>query len=253
MRYQGSKNRLSKFIVPILQNIIDKNNLTTYIEPFVGSASIIEKINCKNKLGSDINPELICLLNYMKDNPLLEIAPEDCSFEHYADVRENRKNNTDKYSQEYTALIGYSASYGGRYFDGGYGRHKAGSDSKRNVYKETIKNMREHAPLLKGTNFINMNYKDYNSNDFNNCLFYCDPPYKGTKGYENGKYSVEYEEYYNWLREISKNNYVICSEYSMPEDFECIWSKEVNVLQKSDRIVADKAVESLWRCKNGLY
>ena len=253
MVYQGSKNRLTKYIIPIIQKEIDKHNITTYIEPFVGGANVIDKIRCENKIGSDINEELIALLKYIQEDNNISIAPSECSFEHYAEIREARKLKTEKFSKEYTALIGYAASYGGGYFDGGYGRHKAGSGSERNVYKETIKNMREHAPLLKGTNFINMNYNDYNSNDFNNCLFYCDPPYKGTKGYENGKYSVEYEEYYNWLRKISKNNYVICSEYSMPEDFECIWSKEVNVLQKSNRIVADKAVESLWRCKNGLY
>ena len=38
------------------------------------------------------------------------------------DVRENRKNKTNKYSVEYTAGIGYFASFCGRYFDGGYGR-----------------------------------------------------------------------------------------------------------------------------------
>lgn len=32
----GSKNRIVKYIVPILQQIINKNNITTYIEPFVG-------------------------------------------------------------------------------------------------------------------------------------------------------------------------------------------------------------------------
>lgn len=34
----GSKSRITKYIVPILQDIIDKNNITTYIEPFVGGA-----------------------------------------------------------------------------------------------------------------------------------------------------------------------------------------------------------------------
>lgn len=36
MVYLGSKNKIAKYIVPILQNIIDKNKYELYIEPFVG-------------------------------------------------------------------------------------------------------------------------------------------------------------------------------------------------------------------------
>lgn len=36
MKYMGSKSRIAKYIVPILQECIDSNHVTTYIEPFVG-------------------------------------------------------------------------------------------------------------------------------------------------------------------------------------------------------------------------
>lgn len=51
MVYQGSKNRISKFLVPIIQKYIDDNNIKTYIEPMVGGANIIDKIVCENKVG----------------------------------------------------------------------------------------------------------------------------------------------------------------------------------------------------------
>lgn len=44
MKYMGSKSRIAKDIVPIIQKCIDDNNLETYIEPFVGGANIIDKI-----------------------------------------------------------------------------------------------------------------------------------------------------------------------------------------------------------------
>ena len=62
MIYMGSKNRLAKDIVPILQDCIDKNSVTTYIEPFVGGANIIDKIKCENKYGYDRSDTLIALL-----------------------------------------------------------------------------------------------------------------------------------------------------------------------------------------------
>ena len=36
MKYMGSKSRIAKDIVPIIQSYIDDNNCRLYIEPFVG-------------------------------------------------------------------------------------------------------------------------------------------------------------------------------------------------------------------------
>lgn len=105
MVYQGSKNRISKFLVPIIQKYIDDNNIKTYIEPMVGGANIIDKIVCENKVGGDINSELIALLQYIQTDNEISIAPEMCTFEHYTDVRENRRLHTNKYSMKYTALM----------------------------------------------------------------------------------------------------------------------------------------------------
>ena len=240
MVYQGSKAKLRKYIVPILQKCIDDNNITTYIEPFCGGCNVIDHIKCDNRIASDNNSELIALLQYVQNNPELNIFPDKCSFEHYKDVRENRKNKTNKYSIEYTAGIGYFASFCGRYFDGGYGR-----DSKdgRCVYQERIKNIKEQAPLLKDINFKCCDYLEYK--DVKNALIYLDPPYKGTKPY-NGKNNFDYEVFYDFVRELSKNNFVFISEYSMPDDFKIVWQKERKVLIRSDRETADLAVEKLF-------
>lgn len=237
--YQGSKNRISKFIVPIIQKYIDKNNVTTYIEPFVGGANIIDKIKCKKKIGSDYNEDLIALLKYAQNDNSLTIAPEECSFKHYSDVRSNRYTN--KYSKEYIALIGYCASYGGRYFDGGYGRDAKGG---RSIYTERLKNLKTQAPNLKGIEFSCKDYKKYLDMGIKNAVFYLDPPYNGTKQYS--KQNIDYNEFYDFCRVLSKNNIVIISEYNMPDDFECIWSKERVVMQKSDRVKADKATEKMF-------
>lgn len=239
MVYQGSKNRLSKYLVPIIQKYIDDNDIETYIEPMVGGANLIDKIVCKNKIGCDINSELISLLKYVQKDNNLSIAPDTCSFEHYADVRESRKLGTKKYTKEYTALIGYCASYGGRYFDGGYGRDSKGG---RSIYSERVENLKRQAPNLNGIDFRCCDYKELDS--FENCLFYFDPPYKGTKQYS--KQAIDYSDFYGFCRNLSKSNIVIVSEYNMPEDFQCIWSKERTVLQKSNRTAGEKAVEKLF-------
>ena len=239
MVYQGSKNRLAKYICPILQEYIDKNNIVAFIDCFCGGANIVDKINCKNRIASDYNEDLIALLKYAQSDNDLTIAPKSCSFEHYSDVRNNR--TTGKYSQEYVALIGYCASYGGRYYDGGYGRDSKGG---RSIYTERVANLKEQAPNLKDIKFYVKDYRDYLKLGIKNALIYCDPPYKNTKQYS--KQSINYEEFYNFCREMSKDNIVVISEYTMPDDFVCIWQKERKVLQKSDRVKGEKAVEKLF-------
>lgn len=39
IKYMGSKSRIAKHIVPIIQRYIDENNIKKYYEPFVGGAT----------------------------------------------------------------------------------------------------------------------------------------------------------------------------------------------------------------------
>lgn len=58
MVYMGSKNRLAKCLVPIIQSYITEDT-RGYLEPFVGGANMIDKIQCNNKIGCDIHKLLI--------------------------------------------------------------------------------------------------------------------------------------------------------------------------------------------------
>ena len=50
MKYVGSKARISRHILPIIQGAIDRNGIETYVEPFVGGGNLIDK--CIVKTGS---------------------------------------------------------------------------------------------------------------------------------------------------------------------------------------------------------
>lgn len=239
MIYQGNKARLRKYIVPFIQNCIDRNNIKTYIEPFVGGANVIDHIRCSERIGTDINRELITLLNYMKYYPDMAIFPEECPFKLYNNVREARKKHTGKYSPEFTAGIGYFASYGGRYFDGGYGRDKKG---ERSVYNERLRYARKQAPLLANISFRPQDYRKFLGTK--GCVFYLDPPYKGTKEYNGAKFDSE--AFADFARAIGKDNFVFISEFDMPDDFRCVWQKERAIRQKSDRTVSEYKTERLF-------
>ena len=92
-------------------------NFKAYIEPFVGGANVIDKIECVNKIGCDSHPYLISLLNYAKEYH--ENIPSLIAEEEYNDV----KNNKDMYEDWYVGLVGFCATFGAKWF-GGYARSK---------------------------------------------------------------------------------------------------------------------------------
>ena len=239
MRYMGSKNRLSKDLVPIIQTYITKD-VKGYIEPFVGGANIIDKINCKNKIGYDIHKELIALLNYVKNNP--EEIPEVI----YEDEYENVKSNKEKYEDWYVGLVGFCASFGAKYF-GGYARDSK-DDTNGKWSRGAIKNIKKQSSNLKNIEFQCKDFREIN--DLNGYVIYCDPPYRNTTKYKTKTFP--YEEFYEWCREMSRDNIVLISEYWMPDDFECIWEKESKVNFDSNRNPNDdknKRIEKLFKLK----
>lgn len=58
-------------------------------------------------------------------------------------------------------------------------------------------------------------------------VLYCDPPYKGTAGYNGGGF--DHEAFYTWAEARAEEGFkVYISEYDMPADrFLCVWCKNV--------------------------
>ena len=234
MQYVGSKNRISKELAPIIQSYIT-DETKGYIEPFVGGANMIDKIECNNKFGSDINEELIELLKYIQD--LNNKLPETITEDEYKKVKNNRIN----YEKWYVGLVGFCGSFGSKYF-GGYARgFKADKITPRDVPNESIRNIEKQRKNLQGIKFKCCSYDELNMN-IKGYVIYCDIPYKGTLKYTT---DFDYEKFYKWCKEMSKNNIVLISEYWMPEEFECIWEKKTTVRIDSNKKSKDKKMERI--------
>jgi site-specific DNA-adenine methylase len=236
MRYLGSKNRIAKELVPIIQKYIDNNNIKNYYEPFVGGANIIDKINCKNRFGSDINEYLIELLNQVRDN--VDVLPNTILESEYKAI----KNNKENYPKWLVGFVGFCCSFGGKFFNG-MARSKKNNGEWRNYAEESIRNLTKQSPNLKGIKFTCNSYEDMGM--VKNSVIYCDIPYKNTTKYNN---SIDYDKFYDWCDKMSKNeNIVLISEYDMPQDrFECIWSKEHSTNFDCNRTTKRIRIEKLF-------
>lgn len=235
MKYVGSKNRLAKDLAPIIQSYIDGNNITRYWEPFCGGANMIDKIKCKNRFGSDIHPYLIALLKQAQTDT--SVFPKTISEEEYKSVRSNSQN----YPDWYVGLVGFCASYNGKWWGGYANGVKTKIGTIRNYTDEAIRNLIKQSTNLKDIKFGCFSF-EFNTH-LSNYVIYCDIPYRSSTKYATDDFP--YERFYDWAREMSKDNIVLVSEYWMPDDFECIWSKTLKcTLDKNSR--TDK-VEKLFK------
>lgn len=217
MQYVGSKNKLSKDLAPIIQSYITEDT-KGYLEPFVGGANMIDKIKHHNKIGCDIHKELIALLQYAQENELPDTITED----EYTTV----KNNRSDYEEWYVGLVGFCGSFGAKYF-GGFARRYNKDGTLFDVPRQAINSLRRQSRLdnFKNIKFTNDNFLDLPKDKIKGYVIYCDIPYKGTTKYKTEEFP--YEEFYEWCKEMSIHNTVLISEYNMPDDFECIWEKEL--------------------------
>lgn len=246
MRYMGSKSRIAKYIVPIIQKYIDDNAIETYYDCFCGGANIVDKIKCKNKIASDINPYLIALLQHVQqDLPLYEKVDREL----YDSAREAWKRGEDSTFEPWQlGCIGFLSSFNGKGFEGGYAMpgYEKGNGRYRDYYQEMKRNLLKQAPNLKDISFSCCDYRSYKPQ---NALIYCDPPYQNTTQYNSTTFNSE--EFWQLMREWSKDNIVLISEENAPDDFECIWEQEVsrslNVANKT------KATEKLFRYRGEKY
>jgi DNA adenine methylase len=225
MKYMGSKARLSKDISPIINKLIQENNIDTYIEPFVGGANMIEHIQCKNKIGYDNNEYLMTLWNDLVDgwNP-----PTEMSREMYDDI----KNNKGEYGKSLVAIAGFCATYNSKWFGGYAGKVNTKIGTVRDYYDEAIRNILKQRDRLLDTKFIHKDFKELSPIG---CLIYCDPPYQGTTKYGSSK-DFDYELFWDKVREWSETNIVLVSEYNAPDDFNCIYEKTLTTtLDKNSR------------------
>lgn len=222
MKYMGGKTKIAEPIVKIIQETLTYYSLSHYLEPFVGGANVIDKVQCEHRYASDKQKYLIALFNNVDR---LSELPEMVSKEHYSAVREDYKTNAGKYEDWYIGAVGFLASYNGRFFDGGYSGTVTTRNGKvRNYYVEAKNNLSRQADSLKGIIFCNKDYEKVRD-DISGYIIYCDPPYKGTKQYGCSR-NFDSDGFFEWCRKMSLHNIVLISEEHAPDDFKCVWEKE---------------------------
>lgn len=207
MKYVGGKARLAKHIVAHFPQ------RRIYIEPFVGSAAVLERVRAEVRIAADAHPHLIAMYQALQQG---WVPPDVVTPELYADLRAEKDGVPDPL----VAFAGFACSFGAKWF-GGYAR-----GGTRNYAAEGCRNLAKIAPHIQDVTFLCCSYDQIDINDPTNTVIYCDPPYEGTQGY-GGTAPFNHEAFWAWcLRQHERGAAIFVSEFNAPDTFKCIWEKE---------------------------
>jgi len=231
MQYLGGKSRIARQIAEIINKHVTKD--TNFISLFCGTCSVESRINTEHKTLNDAQPYLIALLKAVQKG--WEI-PSEITREQYYDVK--RALGSEEEDKALAGFVGFGCSFGGKWF-GGYAKNNSGTNYALQSKNSMLKKMEG----MKTAVFINKDYRDFVI--WNGSVIYCDPPYANTTKYANSP-DFDSEEFWEYMRELSKDNLVFISELQAPEDFVSIWEKPF-------KRVLDVNKENIFESKEKLF
>lgn len=208
MNYQGSKRRIAKRIIDKCIEFAPEPRI--WIEPFVGGANVIDKVPANyDRVGYDLSQPVITLFNAFKTGWL---PPDFISEEEYQNIRTNPQN----YSEELHAFVGFTCSWGGKWW-GGYAR-----SGNRNFAREGRDNLLKQLSKLDKIELLCADYRRIKLPE-EPAIVYCDPPYRNTLKYNSTKSGFNNDEFWDWAAQcVADGHYVFVSEYEAPNDWEAI-------------------------------
>lgn len=230
MQYFGGKAKIAKHIVPYLEGVRKENQI--FVEPFVGGANIVSKMSGERK-AYDFNEYLIAMYKGVQNGYDL---PNCITEEDYKYIKEHKDEN-----KILTGFVGIGCSFAGKWF-GGYARGHGGKSGYADTSKKSLLKKMETMGDVK------FEWADYKTLSFSNCLIYCDPPYNNTTKFA-GVPKFDTDEFWNIMREWSKNNDVYISEYEAPDDFECVLEIPTRTDIRNKNNELDPRVEKIFKYK----
>jgi DNA adenine methylase len=210
MQYFGGKGRFYKQINLFLDPITKER---PFYDVFVGGLWItFSTTNPSIRIAADANEALITLYQELQRG---WIPPDTISKDEYLILKS--KNDS---KNPLTAFAGFGCSFGGKWFDT---YQKSG---KRNYALNAKRTLLKQISACKNVQFKHTDYHETFDTSLLGSVLYCDPPYTGCAPYKAvGPFNSD--EFWTTVRKFSKTRDIFVSEYSAPEDFNCVWQLEV--------------------------
>ena len=171
--------------------------------------------------GCDANKDVIAMWKATQQGWK---PPTTCTKKRYDDLRHSKKTSAER------GFIGVACSYSGIFFVGYRGTQtfRSGSGSRTVSSAEmTGRSVNKIANMIKNVKFKKCEYQTLKPK---NMLIYCDPPYASNNYQQSDFFHFDSDEFWGTMRDWSKDNIIVVSEYQAPNDFKVVWASEINVV-----------------------
>lgn len=212
VHYQGGKRRLAPKFAAVLDLALREAGAdAVLVEPFVGGFNVVPSLGVRpaQVLCSDAHPGVIALWRAVQAGWR---APESLGEEEYRELRRIKD-----WSNPLTAFALFGCSYGGKE-DGSYARGRAGTS----YAAESARGIERKREALSGVSFACKSFQDVVIPP--GAVVYCDPPYRGVKGYGGRRFCSD--TFFTWCEEIASSGArVFVSELAegVPGGWRVVW------------------------------
>lgn len=208
MAYQGGKQKIGKRIYSTLLELEKRYTdiQLDYLEPFMGFCGVLKHFSSNSNrtcYATDANPDIVEMWR-----AILNGWQPSGSF-----TREDYYRLKNSQPSPERTLYGHTCAYGGNFFRGYLSNRDYASSAGRSINK--IKDQIQNVNILDACS--------YEQHEPNNMLVYCDPPYLNNKICNTYFSNFDHDTFWSTMRVWSKNNLVVVSEYTAPDDFDCVW------------------------------
>ena len=208
-------NDLDKTITDMFNRVLSQDR--EWIKTLIVSRN--EFLSIREKENKTVDDELRLLVNSFGNNRKGYLYSKEISDIKYNLVVEiiEKENVFQKYKQTATYLS-FISKNDNKIKIGFHGKSERGNVLEQLQRLEQLERLQQLSRLPKTTN------EDYQFfSNVKDSILYLDPPYENsvTSIYNS---QIDYQDFYDWVYEMSKNNIVLLSSYEVSDDrFECVY------------------------------
>lgn len=235
----GGKYRQSRGIVECIRPYAEDG--FTYVEPFCGgmwsAARVCGDLHPGRVILNDVNRPLVLLWRRVLDEGV-DWLPADMS-EIEASYQYYKHDAPD--DDPLKAWYGIACSFGGKWFGGvARSRNETDFEPQRRGTSRKADALRPYHPELSCGSYKELSIPD-------GSVVYCDPPYQGrTKAHYFE--SFDYDEFWQWVRDLSTRCTVFTSCFEFPEDFREVYRWGDTVVRHNHGHGSDGTCERMVVC-----
>ena len=183
LRWVGGK----QYLLPQLLKYLPRRKFGTYLEPFLGAASMFLALRPRAALLGDANPRLVSMYEYLRKNPLRvarylsELARQD-SHSTYYKVRNQYNTSQPSFAQAARFLYLNRTCFNGIFRVNRNGQFNVPYGYKRNARFPTSMDLQMVAQAFSSTRLVAGGYMGTISAAVPGDFIYLDPPYPPLNG-----------------------------------------------------------------------